>query len=243
MLNITDPYLSPLPYSGIGLNYNFENSRFLATENNLWSNQNKLNFEGGIMLNPQITAAMLYLGLNYGWGMQYHFRIQKGFQVLSGGLWDVDLGFKYLDRNINNPVNVDLATNLNLTALAKYDIPLRKKTIQLQLELQTPLIGCMFVPFVGASYYEMFQLGNLTDVFHFSSPINKRGLNAKFVVEVPFNRSVWHFGFKTSELKYSANNQVFKRSELSLVVGTTFDVIKFAGKKNRAPENFLSPNK
>jgi hypothetical protein len=242
MLNITDPYLSPLPYSGIGLNYNFENSRFLATENNLWSNQNKLNLEGGIMLNPQSSAAMMYLGLNYGWGMQYHFRIKKGFQILAGGLWDVDLGFKYLDRNVNNPVNLDLATNLNLTALAKYDIQLRKKQIQLQIEVQTPVIGCMFVPLAGASYYEMFQLGNLSDAFHVSSPINKRGLNTKFIVQVPFENSVWHFGIRTVDLKYSANNLVFTKNEFSLVVGITFDAIHFSGRKSKVPDNFISPN-
>ena len=242
VLNINDPYLSPLEYSGIGLNYNFENSRFLTPENNLLSRQNKLNLEGGILLNPQLSAAMMYLGLNYGWGLQYHFRIEKKIQVLAGGLLDVDLGFKYLDRNINNPVNVDLATNLNLTTLAKYDIQLRKKMIQLQLEIQTPVIGFMFVPLDGASYYEMFQLGNLTDAFHFSSLINKRGLNTKFIVQVPFEHSVWHFGVRTVDLRYSANNLIFNRNEFSLIVGTTFDAIHFAGRKNKIPENFISPN-
>ena len=241
-LNMTDPYLSPLNYSGIGISYNIENSRFLTAENNLLSSQNKLKLQAGIMLNPQITAAMMYLGLNYGWGMQYHFRINKDFQVLAGGLWDVDFGFKDLDRNVNNPVNVDLATNLNLTGTAKYNIPMRRKTLQLQLEVQTPVVGFMFVPPGGASYFEMFQLGNQTDAFHFSSLYNKRGLNTKFVVEVPFNRSVWHFGFRTSDLKYSANDLVFTRNELSLVVGTTFNFIGFAGKKNKAPENFISTN-
>ncbi len=241
-LGMTDPYLSPLNYSGMGVNYNLETSRFLTTENTLLSNQYKLKLDAGLMLNPQMTAAMMYLGANGGWGLQYHFRINKSFQVLAGGLWDVDFGFKYLDRNVNNPVNVDLATNINLTGVAKYNIPLRKKTLQLQLSLQTPILGCMYVPLGGASYFEMFQLGNLSDAFHFSSLHNKRGYNTKFIVQVPFNRSVWHFGFSASDLKYSANDMVYTRNELSLVVGTNLDVIYFAGKKNKMPENFISPN-
>jgi hypothetical protein len=242
-LSLTDPYLSPLKYSGIGVSYNTENSRFLTAENSFLSRQNKLKLQAGLLLNPRNTAAMMNIGMNYGWGMYYHFRINKDFQLLAGGLWDADFGFKYLDRNVNNPVNLDLATNLNLTGKAKYDLPFRRKTLQLQLEVQTPVMGCMFVPLGGASYFEMFQLGNLTDAFHFSSLYNKRGLNTKFVVEVPFNRSVWHFGFRTSSLKYSSNNLVFKRNEYSLVVGTSFDGIKFAGKKNKAPENFINSNK
>ncbi len=241
-LGMTDPYLSPLNYSGLGVNYNLETSRFLTPENTLLSNQSKLKLEAGLMLNPQLTAAMMYIGANAGWGMQYHFRINKDFQLLAGGLWDVDFGFKYLDRNVNNPVNIDLSTNINLTGVAKYNFPLRKKTLQLQLTLQIPIIGCMYVPLGGASYYEMFQLGNLSDAFHFSSLYNKRGLNTRFIVQVPFNSSVWHFGFSTSDLKYSSNNLVFTRNEFSLLVGTNLDAIYFAGKKNKAPENFISPN-
>ena len=98
----------------------------------------------------------------------------------------------------------------------------------------------MFVPKSGASYYEMFDLGNLTDAFHFSSLYNKRGLNSAFSVVVPFNRSVWHFGLRMNTLRYSANKLVFDRNEFGLLVGTTFDAINFAGRKNKAPKNFIS---
>lgn len=241
-LSILDPYLSPSVYSGIGIKYGDENSQFFSPENINISWQNKMNLETGLSFNPASTNYMFYFGANYGWGMSYHFRLQKGLQVLAGGLCDLDFGLKMIGRNVNNPVNLDLATNLNLTGAVLYDIPLRRKTLRLQLALQTPVLGCMFVPVGGASYYEIFELGNFTNTFHVSSLINKRGLSGAFTVDVPFNRSVWRVGLNFMTLKYAANDMVFQRNEFGLSIGTTFDVATFAGRKNKAPKNFISAN-
>jgi len=240
MLNLIDPYLSPLPYSGIGFIYNHESSRFLSLQNTNVSMQSKTNVVAGLALNPAFTASMTYLGLNYGWGRQYHFRPLKDLQVRAGGLWDIDFGFKSVLRNVNNPVNIDIATNLNLTGVAIYDIATRNKLLKLRLDLSTPVLGCMFVPRGGASYYELFELGNLAGTTHFSSLHNKRGIHGILSVDIPFNHSVWRYGISYQGLKYSANEMVFKRNEISIIVGTTFDVITFAGRKNRAPANFIS---
>jgi hypothetical protein len=237
-----DPYLSPLTYTGYGIRFEHEIRRYLSPENINISSQGKYNLEAAYLLNPESSSLMMYVGANYSWGIHYHFRIQKGFQILAGGLFDADFGVKNVLRNINNPVNLDLATNLNLSGIAMYDLKFGKKMLRLQLAAQTPVFGCMFVPLKDASYYEMFELGNLIDVFHVSSLINKRGLNSTFSVDVPFNRSVWRFGFNFMTIKYSANDEVFVRNQLSLVVGTTFDAASFSGKKNKIPKNFISTN-
>jgi len=241
-LSFLDPYLSPLTYKGIGLNYETKTSGFLSAQNKNIFIRSTTNIEVGIALNPQITSAMMYVGANYGWGIQYHFRIRNDLQVLVGGMCDVDFGMKDVERNVNNPVNIDLSTNLNITGTANYNLKLAKKTLRLQLDVLSPLLGCMFVPRAGASYYEMFMLGNLTDAVHFSSLYNKRGINSTIAVYVPFNQSVWKFGLKLVDYKYSANSLVFNRNELSLIIGTTFDEIRFAGRKNIAPKNFITVN-
>jgi hypothetical protein len=239
-LRFLDPYLSPLIYSGSGIDFNHESRRFLSLSNTNISIQSKYYLVTGVADNPAHTASMFYFGANYSWGMHYHFRPAKGIQLLAGASWDLDFGFKDVMRNINNPVNLDLATNLNLSGLARYDIPLRRTTLRLQLAVETPVLGWMFVPVAGASYYEMFELGNHSNLSHFSSVFNKRGINPKFTVDIPFSHSVWRFGLSYHELKYKANDLVFKRSGLSLLAGTTFDVISFAGRKKRAPQNFIS---
>lgn len=237
-----DPYLSPLAYSGFGLRYNSDSRRYLSPENTTYSMQSKLSLSAGMMLNPAFSSEMIYLGANYGWGVNYHFRINKQLKILAGGLWDVDFGFKNVSRNVNNPINLDMATNLNLSGLIIFDYPTRKNVLRLKLAVQTPVLGYMFVPLGGASYYDMFELGAMKNSFHFSSIHNKIGLDQIYSVDVPFNHSIWNFGLHFLNLKYKANQLVFVHDEISLMVGTTFDVITFGGKKKIAPGNFISTN-
>jgi len=239
-INLTDPYLSPLIYNGLGLRSQFENHRLLKLDNNNISTQSKLNLTGALAFNPTNTASMLYFGANYGWGLHYHFRPLEQLQLLAGGLIDIDFGFKNIPRNVNNPVNVDLATNLNLSGLAIYIIQTRKRLLKLQLSAQSPIFGYMFVPKVGSSYFEMFSLWNLTGATHITSIHNKRGINGTFSIDVPFNYSTWRLGFRYEKLKCTANDLVFKKEEISLLIGTTFDVAKFSGRKNVAPKNFIN---
>lgn len=242
-LDLLDPYLSPLVYNGLGLSYNHEDNRFLSIQNNSLSVYYKFDLVGGFTLNPTNTASMMYAGINSEYGMFQHFQPINGLRLMAGGSWDVDFGWKMIARNINNPVNIDLATNFNLSGRAKYDVQLFKRVFGLQLSVQTPMIGCMFVPREGASYYEMFDLWNLDNTLHFSSLHNKRGIKGDISCTVPFRRFTLYVGVKYNELKYTANDMVFKRNELSLLIGSRFDMIKFSGKNNKAPNNFISTNK
>ena len=100
----------------------------------------------------------------------------------------------------------------------------------------------MFVPRAGASYYEMLELGNLSGTTHFSSLHNKRGIQGTFSIDVPFSQSIWRIGLSYHGLKYSANEMVYIREEMSLMIGTTLDIATFAGRKNKAPKYFISTN-
>jgi hypothetical protein len=243
LLSLTDPYLSPLTYTGLGVRYDGDSRRYVDPENENLSWTKRSNFALGMALNPANSSSMVFLGANAGWGMHYHFRPMKGLKLLAGGMCDIDFGMKQVSRNVNNPFNFDLSTNLNLSGVAMYDIPLRRRTLRLNGSIESPLLGCMFVPRSGASYYEIFDLWNLESTMHFSSLHNKRGLIETFTVDVPFNRSTWRFGFRISNLKYQANDIIFKRNEASLLIGIKYDVATFAGKKNRASVNFISTDK
>jgi len=237
-----DPYLSPLTYSGSGIGYNFQSQRFLSIENTRISKFQKLSLLAGKAYNPPHTASMSYFGVNYGWGMRCHLQPINRFRVQLGGLWDLDFMFKYLARNVNNPVNVDLGTNLNVSGSATYDISLFRKNMKLKLDVKSPVLGCMFVPYSGASYYEMFGLGNLDNILHFSSLHNKRGVDANLMLEIQLRSTVWRVGLGYESMKWEANDLIFKRNNLSLKIASVFDFATFAGHKKRAPSNFISPN-
>jgi len=241
ILSLTDPYLSPLTYTGNGIQFEHESRRCWSETNTRLSIQSKLDLDAGLLQNPAQNSNMTYVAVNYSTGLHYKFKPVNGWLFLAGGSWDIGLGYKNVARNVNNPGNVDLATNLNLSGIAMYDLQLNRRTYRLQLSVETPLIGWMYVPLQGASYYEMFRLGNLSGISHFSSVFNRRGINPRLSVDVPFKRSVWRVGIQYRKLQYKANDMVFDRKETSLILGTTFDVVHFGGRMRKAPTSFISP--
>ena len=51
-LNLTDPYLSPLPYSGAGIGFQHENRQFVSLDDIRISSLNRLSLLGGYTQNP-----------------------------------------------------------------------------------------------------------------------------------------------------------------------------------------------
>ena len=237
-LNIMDNYLSPLPYSGVGLKSIMENARLLSPSCQNLSMKNRSELTLGSLVNPAGTAGMLFLGVNYARGMHYHFHPIENLQILAGGLWDIDFGVKYLARNVNNPVNLDMATNLNASFALIYDIPTPRRIVRLRAAFETPLIGCMFVPEQNSSYYEIFMLGAQGNFVHFSSLHNKQALRQMYSVEIPLRNSTWRFGFLATNLTYTANDMFFKRNDRTIFIGHTQVFSQFS-RRNPAPENFI----
>lgn len=242
-VNLLDPYLSPVTYTGAGLNYEHATQHLFSAENTDFSMESKFDAMTAYTNNPENTAAMIYMGVDYSWGMYYRFKPVSGLQLLAGGNAALDFGYKYLSRNVNNPINIDLWSGLNLKGKVRYLLPVRRWSIRMNYEIEIPFIGCMFVPQAGASYYEMFGQGNLSDAFHFSSLHNKTGQHSKISFDFPFRHSTWQIGLNIAELKYKANDLVFKQNRFTLQLGWKYDFFVFSGRKNVAPDNFIGIDK
>ena len=143
---LADGYLSPLPYDGWGLRVAHTDRRYLRQGQTRLSSLSRVRVQGGMALNPARTASMMFAGADYTWGLYWHFRPAEGLQLLAGGTAGAELGVKYLARNVNNPANVDAALDVSAAATVIYDIPLRRRTLRLQADVESPLMGCMFAP-------------------------------------------------------------------------------------------------
>jgi hypothetical protein len=235
-LTLSDDYLSPLEYKGYGLKLETERRRFFSDEKTNLSHQSKIGFLPAVTQNPAKTATTFYVGLDYAWGVHYHFYPVRKFQILLGGFADIDLGLKLNSRNENNPFNMDLGTNLNASAIFIYDV---HKAIRLQASFSTPVLGAMFVPAYGASYYEIFDLGITSKLVHFSSFHNKHEFNQMLSVFFTLKHSILSINVNNNFLKYTANDMVFKRNETTISLGWSHYLRTFAGRKNEAPKNFI----
>ncbi|NLO70253.1 MAG: DUF3316 domain-containing protein [Porphyromonadaceae bacterium] len=236
---ILDPYLSPFNYNGLQVRAQNVSRKYFNPENNTLSYTHKGFLDLGIASHPVGSNSMLFFSTNYAFGINYHFRPIEKLMILAGGSWDINLGGKYLARNVNNPFSLDLYTNLNATAEIQYDFNLWRQNLRVQYGTQTPILGGMFVPHQGATYYEVFMLSNLTNAFHFSSLHNKIGWHQYLNIDIPTKINTIRFSIAHDYLIYGANDMVFKNNRLTFFVGSVMDLYVFSGTKRKTPSNFI----
>jgi len=241
LIAINDPYLSLLTYQGTGFRYNFVGTQFLNPKNTKVSFIHNLDFVSGLTSNPASTASLTYTGGAYKLGFRYHFKPVKNFTFLGGGLLRSDFMLRSNSRNVNNPVNVDVAVGLNAQVSGKYDFRLFKKPLSLTLNLESPFLGLMFVPHPGLSYYEIYLRKNIISELHVSTPFNKVALNQQLKLIVPFSNSVWSIGIHGNYQQYKVYDFIYRHIELSLMLGVQYDLKVFSGKKANVPAHYLTP--
>lgn len=240
VMNLTDAYLTELPYSGYGLQFGTTLREFVSPDNQRLSMRTDFLIQAGVTSNQPVSASISYFGGYLGYGLQSHIQLHRNLQLLLGGEWDAEFGVKVYSREVNNAFNMDLATNVNLAATLRYDVMHSNHRLRLQVDLRSPLAGIMFVPERGVSYSEIFYMGSSDNLFHLTSLHNKNGLNVRYLVQIPLSKSVLNLGLQTDFLKYAANDMIFKRNSISLQVGATCDLIQFGGRRNPAPDPFIS---
>ncbi len=238
-LNIHDAYLSPLDYTGAGVFYQRISQRLFSPENEKLSMESKIRGLAGVLVNPEMTATMTHLKGFLSWGTFYHFTLGDNFRLKTGGNLSGLLAAKNCARNVNNPVNFDIAANLNIAAEANYSFSLFKKDFKVYGNLEFPVIGCMFVPEGGVSYYQLFDLNDFNNAIHFSSFHNRQGVSVNTAIEVPFRYSVWRLGLGADTNTWTANDLFFRANEFKISLAIKYDIRRFAGTRNHAPQDFV----
>lgn len=241
VVELADPYLSILNYTGYGMRLEYTDVRYFNPHNPVLSSYSRIAGLAALTVNPQSTASVTYIGGNVAWGMLYEYRDFSNFVLLAGANVDFDFAYKMNSRNVNNPFNMDLATDLNAMLGVRYIYPTRKRTLKFSASIEFPLVGCMFVPYPGLSYYEMYSSKAYGEAIHFSSLHNKQGMKQQISIDVPFKYSSWSFGARMHQLTYQVGELPYSFNEFSLFVGITYDLIRFSGRKVAVPESFISP--
>ena len=173
---ILDTYISQEKYSGVGITYLY--IRAGKKPNKRWQNNIEHEVDLSKTRDRSHTTSMLEGNYNLYWGRvatvasmtsrssmtsrtsMASISSQNGFQLQAGLAANVNLGFLYDMSNSNNPAQARIALNLMPTAIATYGFNIRQQRFSLRYELNLPLVGLMFSPNYGQSYYEIFSRGN-----------------------------------------------------------------------------------
>lgn len=162
--NMLDTYLSPEKYRGTELRYISDVLRD--------SKKRPVSYQLLHEANLGITRNRAHNARTLSGGYTFSYSIMRKWQLLDdklllrvGGVGYANLGFAYNTRNTaNNPAQGYASVNIGPQVMATYNLPWSIKhewpVIRLIYQTRMPLMGVMFSPNYGQSYYEMFGLGN-----------------------------------------------------------------------------------
>lgn len=170
---ILDTYISQEKFSGVGITYLY--IRAGKKPNKRWQNNIEHEVDLSKTRDRSHTTSMLEGNYNLYWARLARLATipsppsppskpsqpsQPSFLLQAGLAANVNLGFLYDMSNSNNPAQARIALNLMPTAIATYGFNIRQQHFSLRYELNLPLVGLMFSPNYGQSYYEIFSRGN-----------------------------------------------------------------------------------
>lgn len=214
--NVFDTYLSPQEYKGVEFRISRESMRITRWENGNFSRQ--VFFEGnvGYTENRVNNNHMLSALVHWSYGVHYHFPLTENFRLLAGASGDINGGFLYNLRNGNNPAQARAYANLAASGMAIWKVRIKNYPITLRYQLDMPLMGVMFSPHYGQSYYEIFSLGHGEGVVKFTSLHNQPSLRQRLTADFPVGRATLRLGYtwdaqqaKVNGLKNHTYSHVF----------------------------------
>ncbi len=195
-LNEYDSYLSPWEYEGFEFRLHQELYRDLSWQGgNRWAFQRILQGRIGYSESPaedNITASLL---LSAQWGLLHKWLLSPRWQVMGGATGELQLGGLYNMRNGNNPGSLRLGIHLNASGMTSYDFSMWNYPLRASYSIQIPVVGCVFAPHYGESYYEIFTVDGHDFPTSMTWMGNHPSCTQRFSIDVPFMKTTWRFSY------------------------------------------------
>ncbi len=195
--NILDTYLSQEHFSGSGLTFLSTVER--RSPGTRWSTfmQHQANMSYAKDRNEDVGE--LEASYNFYWGKYYAWTFfEDALKVQAGAMLDANVGFIYNSVNGNNPAQARLHLNLMPSAAATYSFSLFGHRAALRYQAELPLVGVMFSPNYGQSYYEIFSEGdydhNVVPTTFVSAPNIRHQLMFDFNFSRTFTARIGYLG-------------------------------------------------
>ena len=195
--NILDTYLSQEKFHGVGLSFLTTSERF--RDSCRWSREWQHQLHGSTAKDRADNSSLLEGMYKFYYGAYYRLTTPgQPLQIHAGGLGNIGIGMIYDTRNGNNPVQARLGLQVMPSAKATYPLRLFRHAAMLRYQVDLPLVGVVFSPNYGQSYYELFSLGNydhnIVPTTFISAPNFRQSLSLFYSFSPKFTMSIGYLG-------------------------------------------------
>ena len=184
-----DTYLSPINYTGYQVSFVRETLRMTRLANRRVSFQTL--WQGTFSQTSNISGTATDWGAHIGYDALWHYNWTpvQGLRLMAGGAIGADAGVLYNSRGGNNPAQGRVNVDISASVMAIYKFRLWRQDLSFRYQANMPLMGVMFSPQFGQSYYEI-GTGNANGNVCFSQPGNAFSLWQQFTVDIPVGKYV-----------------------------------------------------
>lgn len=221
--NLLDTYLSAEKYSGTELRY-----ISTLTKNTRWHNIRQTIFHEGkldVVSNRADNNDELGGMYRFQYRLHRNWQVANGLELEAGAAAGIQVGFLYNTRNSNNPAQAYASLQLMPSAAATQQVTLLRRKAYVSYEVSVPLVGLMFSPNYGQSYYEIFSRGNYDHNVVSTTIASTPSLRHMLTLDFPLSRrkphSMLRIGYLGDYQQASINNLKQHHYSHLLVLGWT----------------------
>ncbi|UEA63488.1 DUF3316 domain-containing protein [Hoylesella buccalis] len=217
-VDMLDTYLSPERYKGWQVNYlshtlHEREDRCIST---LSVHQGSFAHADNRAGNANEMQAMYHFA--YAWHYNWHL-LNRRLNVKAGGMLNTHLGMLYNTRNSNNPMQAKVGLNVALSVMASYRFSIKNKPLTVRYEADAPLLGMMFSPNYGQSYYEIFSEGNYDHNVVVTHPVNALSLRQMLTLDFSLYKTTFRIGYLGDYQQAHVNHLRYHTYSHVLVLG------------------------
>lgn len=216
--NQFDTYLSPMEYTGWQVSFLLQSERMTHLADRHISFQSTFHGAFSSADNPAGTANYLGGRLAYDAAWHYHYSPLPRLDLKGGAMVGADIGFLYNDRNGNNPAQGRFALDVSLSAGASYSFSIKKLPIGVGYQADLPMVGMMFCPDFGESYYEISKRGVGHNLLC-AHPGNALSLRQLLTLDFRLRRITLRIGYLCDIRQQNANNLKYHDVSHSFMFG------------------------
>ncbi len=232
--NMLDTYLSPEKYRGADIRFLSHTRR--EKDSTIWINQ--LQHEGNIAFadNRSGNGGEMAGGYTFRYSLLRKWETslwRHPLRLFVGGTAALNAGFAYNTRNGNNPANARLSLNIEPTVGFDYPLGRPRHTrgiafnpgacahfpVILHYEASAPLMGVMFSPNYGQSYYEIFNRGNYDHNCVPTTFGSTPSFRQMLTVDFRLTHVTWRFGYLGTIEQTNVNSLKTHTYTHSLMIG------------------------
>lgn len=238
--NLRDSYLSDLKYTGWGVRVMNERMKITRLADYRISRQQIIAVDVSSTNNPAENTSDLAGFVDYTLGYHYRFAPLPNLKLLAGASSHFMGGFIYNTRNSNNPASAKMDIDLNISAIAIYNLEIGNYPITFRYQLEMPFVGALFSPHYGQSYFEIFNQGNTSGIVQFSSFHNKLAIKNYITVDFPVSSFTLRVGYLNSSYRLDVSNIESHIISNSFVIGIVKEFVAFGGKRLKNTHQYKS---